>query len=324
MLRATVRPLLLLPFFACALLLPVPTLADGSGTEARIAMADILRGHDVRSQISRLQYLKAERSASSLLASYVHAHDLSMRRNVALALSFLAGPAELQALEVLAGDPDGAVRMHAATALGRAGPRAAEALLPLLEDKTYGVRREAAQSLGKVGRPTHGKDVARLLREDEELEVRLAALVALGEMKATRQKGLLHEALRSNSTGTRTSAARGLVLMGDAKGLAYVRELLSEKDLAVRLGGLTLLEGLPLATVAPLLHPLLEDETHRIRAGAGLQLAQAGEKRARLWLILAAHDVPPDARGPYTQALESLLVTEAESNTVLRKAGRIQ
>lgn len=324
MLPATVRLLPVLPPLACALLLSVSSPAAGNHVEASIAMADILRGHDVRAQISRLQYLRAERSASHILAGHAHSPDLATRRNVALALSFLAGPSELQALEVLAGDPDGAVRMNAATGLGRAGGRAAPLLLPLLEDRTYGVRREAARSLGRVGKPSHGRAVAKLLRSDEELEVRLAALVALGEMKAVRERGHLLEALRSSSSATRDSAARGLVLMGDAQGFAYVRARLSGAEIGERLGGMELLEGLPLETVAPLLHPLLEDDVHRIRAAAGLRLAQAGEKRARLWLILAAHDAPLEARGPYTRALEALLVTEAESNTVLRRAGRIQ
>ncbi|HLT31701.1 MAG TPA: HEAT repeat domain-containing protein [Myxococcaceae bacterium] len=323
MLPATVR---LLPalFLTCALILPATGRAAGHGAEASAAVNDILRGHDVRSQISRLQYLKAERSAAHLLASYVHGADLTTRRNIALALSFLAGPAELAPLGVLADDADGAVRMYAATALGRAGPKAAEVLVPLLKDKTYGVRREAVRALGRVGKPGDGKAVVPLLREEEELEVRLAALVALGEMKATRQKGLLLEALRSTSAATRGSAARGLLLMNDPQGVAYARERLAGADLAERLGGLELLEGLPLATVAPLLQPLLEDAVHRIRSGAALQLAQAGEKRARLWLIVAAHDAPPEDRSAYTRALETLLVTEAESNAVLRKAGRLK
>lgn len=314
--------LLLVPLLlVCALALPRTALADG---DARLAVAEILRGQDVRLQVSRIQYAKQERAGARLLSGYVRHRSGAVRRNVALALSFLAGPAQLAELKLLAGDVDGAVRMGAATGLGRAGPQAAEALIPLLEDPTHGVRREAARSLGAVGTPREGAAVARLLTSDEELEVRVAAMIALGQMKATRQKGLLLERLRSDSRATREAAARGLVLMGDAEGFRYVRDRLASHDVHERLGGLELLEGISLAALAPIANPLLEDDEHRLRASAALHLARAGERRARLWLILAAHDARVEERAPYSRALEALLVTEAESNEVLRRTGRLR
>jgi len=293
----------------------------GSSHEVQVAVDGILEGREPHSHISRIIFLRQESYASNLLATRLHAHSVDMRRRAAEGLARLAGPAQLGALTHAAEDGDGPVRMATAQALGRAGRGAVPVLLGLLGDKTYGVRREAARALGKVGGPAEGPKLFARLKDEPELEVQTALILATGEVKAKAMRPKLVPLLRSDSEGTRQAATRALCLLGASEGFAQVNQQLQGKELYPRLAAVELLAGVPLKHTAPLLKPLLDDPEPRIQAVAARSLAQAGEAKARTWLILAAAQAAPGKRDPYLRELETLGVTEVESNRVLRKAG---
>lgn len=306
-----------------SLLLAPQVLASkpGRALEVQDAIQVILQGRDPHAGISRILFLGQEAYASRALAPHLGAYSVDTRRRVAEALSRLGGPAQLDALKLGAADGDGPVRMATAKALGRAGRGAVPVLFGLLEDKTYGVRREAARALGKVGAPADGAKLMARLKDEQELEVRTALILATGEVKARAMRPKLVTLLDSDSEGTRQAAMRALCLIGASEGLAQVGKQLQGQDVYARLAAVELLSGVSLKDASPLLKPLLDDPEPRLQAVAARTLAQAGESKARTWLILAAAQADSGKREPYLRELETLGVTEVESNHVLRKAG---
>ena len=91
---------------------------------------------------------------------------------------------------------------------------ALQVLLPLLSDKKELVRRETAYALGRVRNPDGVKALLGVLQKDKVLEVRNAAVVALGQIgdvsAVAELVGLLRKKLNSKEEFLRRSAARSI------------------------------------------------------------------------------------------------------------------
>jgi len=89
---------------------------------------------------------------------------------------------------------------------------AVQNLLPLLQDKSALVRRETAYALGKVGASQAFNPLVQILQKDKVLEVRNAAIVALGEIgdaaAIAELTKILERKPQAKEEFTRRSAAR--------------------------------------------------------------------------------------------------------------------
>lgn len=289
--------------------------------EAEQLIEQILVGNGLEQAVTRLQYLGEETYAAEELAKHVRGVDERQRRNVAFALSALAVRESEPALVKLARDEDSAVRMSAATGLGKLKSRNVAALEPLLSDPTLGVRREAARALGAMHNPKVGRLLVEKARAEGEPEVRAAMLVGAGDSGDRRQADALEGFLKSSSESTRLAAAQGLCRLGSPKGLAIVRKMLESKDRYERRQGLSLLEGARAQVAAPLLRPLLDDPDRVIAASAARTLYQGGDERMLEWLVVTAHRSKGDDRLAIENELERLHLTDDRRRVILLKAG---
>ncbi len=110
---------------------------------------------------------------------------------------------------------DELVRATAASAVvWLPGNEAVAVLLPLLADKSEFVRREGSLALGKVGDPTAALSLIQLAENEKVLEVKNAAIIALGNIGESRAikplVEILSEKPKEDAEVTRRSAARSI------------------------------------------------------------------------------------------------------------------
>ena len=233
--------------------------------------------------------------AAHALASLIDDADPSVRAAVAGALGALGAGANAEGAAVvqLLGDRDGGTRAaarRAAQVLGSATAPAGKAAIALdrvllagLPQASVPDRVEIAITAGKTGalgavrvaavRGLVGqKAVAQLARaaRSTELEVRIAALEAIGEVGGVEARRVLEEALGEAEERVRIAAARGLGRLG--------------------------------ADAAPALERMLHDPVRGVRDAAGMGLGRAwqGKKPEELFERLAIED---DADLRYAAAL---------------------
>jgi HEAT repeat protein len=119
------------------------------------------------------------------------------------ALAFLvqinAPQADGLVLEMLRQDPDAALRKNIVLMLGeRHGPKSSEYLVKALQDQEAQVRIAALQMLDKIGDYSAGSAISELLRDTDD-SVRLQALTALNSLQTKRSEEIRQqqeEALR--------------------------------------------------------------------------------------------------------------------------------
>ncbi len=140
-------------------------------------------------------------------------------------LRAIGGPEELPTLELLASDPDPAVRRAAVEGMATvSGHPPLDALRLALADEDPGVRIGAARALAQSDEPSVLDDLSTLA-EDPEARVRAAALHALGdwsrrigEPHRDRVFGVISQALALGGT----PAMAGLQVLGELGGAAAV------------------------------------------------------------------------------------------------------
>lgn len=143
-----------------------------------------------------------------------HRYDADVRRrNVALLADAPFGGEEpyLRMYRLLLDDPAPTVRAACIRALGRHGAsRDVEVLLPLLRDDNDFVRWEAAKAMCRLHHPAAIDDLIRLVNEDEDVDVRMAAARALGQYPRARVFDALVGALDDLDYGVSQAAADSL------------------------------------------------------------------------------------------------------------------
>lgn len=303
------------------LCLALPAAAGKADPAAvRAAVIDIANGQGVAGALSRLDFMGAGGQACDALVPVVLRGDVKARRNAAEAFARFAEPRHVQALLVLAEDMDVSLRVAAAKGLGHA-KLDHPALRQALGDKALGVRREAARALGALKSADAGKALLEAAGTEAEPEVREAMLVAATAAPFPGLPAKLEGYLHHSSETTRMAAARALCLLGAAPGLAVASEKLGSESRYDRRDGVLLLEGAPLKASGPLLRPLLaaKPPDYALAAPAARVLAQAGDERAREWLVLRANDASGAAVAPLLDAIEALKVTDEDRQRILRK-----
>ena len=101
-----------------------------------------------------------------------------------------------------------------------------EGCLKALEDKDSLVRGEAVEALNNLGNSKAIDSLIRVLEKEEDVWVKKAAILHLGELKAKRAVPALLEALHSDTGFIVTASAHSLALIGDRKTIEALQEKL--------------------------------------------------------------------------------------------------
>ncbi|MDZ4778708.1 MAG: HEAT repeat domain-containing protein [Planctomycetia bacterium] len=196
-------------------------------------------------------------------------------------------PAASMAFTEALSDPEPAVRVAAVEAWAKAKPSAAPPqLVDLASDLDPGVRAATVSTLAAMESPL-AAEAARAGFRDPQLEVRLAAIAALGKIKDPSSDAFLHEAASSEGNMVRAAAVEALAVRGDeaavfaaAKdndsmvrtaaaralrhvkaqhGAAIARTLIADRSMSVRRAAIQAVGTWPLADAGPLLFEGLDD-----------------------------------------------------------------
>ncbi|MBN2584775.1 MAG: HEAT repeat domain-containing protein [Planctomycetes bacterium] len=217
--------------------------------------------------------------------------SLAVRRQAAMLLSAVAGPADVDDLVRALGHEDSFVRANAARALRPlADRRAAAALIAALKDPHWSVRTEAALALAEM---VDGRAVRPLIGAlgDGNYRVRAASANALGPLGDRRAVDTLMAALGDTHPGVRLQAAWALGQIGDPQALTALARTAVETPPLADLAGPAIVLTSP-GTVYSSAGTSPEDP--RPVAGAAIQLIHSDDTFATL---IEKLDDPSDAVG---------------------------
>ena len=173
------------------------------------------------------------------------------------------------------------VRSRAAIALGNIGDaRVLPDLLPLLKDKEDEVRIAACIAIGKFNDPSTFDELANVTLDDTKIEVRQAAVKALGGSKHPAAIPFLMEALRDSFWWfEREAAVRDLLTAIEGMGEPVVEpliEALGDREKTVRKYAIMVLGKLRDSRAIEELGMALYDLHHEVSQAAAEALAQFG------------------------------------------------
>jgi HEAT repeat protein len=145
-----------------------------------------------------------------------------------------------------------------------------ESLVELASDASPRVRAAAIELLVRSKHPQAASLATARLR-DSQLEVRLAAIAALGDMPQADGPALLAPLLTNQPDAVRAAAAAALVRRGD---LAQVQSALDDESSQVRLALARAMEHAPGDAAAPLAGRLLADRSGQVSQAAVAAVAE--------------------------------------------------
>jgi len=223
--------------------------------------------------------------------------------------SVASDPRILDCLPALFQDPEPEVRMQAAMAAASSwNPKFEEALINLLVDKDEGVRHAATFA---IGRNTRGEfqlvPAMQKLLKNENLEVRAAALEALGTSKVpVPREDILPLLSVTNISAVSITLAR---LGRDGVSLEELKPVLQNRSALARLAGLSFLQQLENKMTIELIIPLLRDPEQMVRGRAwkslqtftGQAIPQDQPDQWEQWWI---DNKPAVMLAEYTKAIE--------------------
>jgi len=174
-----------------------------------------------------LGYLGDEKAAPALAEALAKDPSEAVRRRAAAALITVPARSVRRALEEAArSDESDVVRRYAVEALGWIGsPVVVDVLIDVTEDEAPEVRRYAATQLGRLGQEgkirqdLHHQALIALvsLFDDDNADVRWAAVRSVGKLRDKTAVGLLAKALDDPVPMVSHAAERGLQKMGIAQ-----------------------------------------------------------------------------------------------------------
>jgi aminopeptidase N len=236
-----------------------------------------------------LKSVEFRKSAAEWIYQLQHAQDVPDRADAGQALGDVKGSdAAVSALsEAAAGDRFWGVRVQALTALGKIGGALAEkGVLPGLADPEPWVREAAVDQLGKFSDDSAlAASLTQIAGKDSAYRVRAAALIALGQRKATGAMGTLESAAATDSPDDmiRRSALRAMGMLGDDRAVPRLLDWLEQgKPVRLRTAAIGSLGqiGKKNEALESRLIEQLNDPDFDIRLAAVLALGERGDPAA--------------------------------------------
>ncbi|HET7691962.1 MAG TPA: HEAT repeat domain-containing protein [Gemmatimonadota bacterium] len=180
------------------------------------------------------------------------------------------------ALSAALDDPDAAVRLSSAQALGSlSDPRAVEALLEALRtDPDAGVRKMAAWALGEIESPAAVGGLSRAARSDESVDVRAMAVWALGEIESPEAVPALGAALRDSDVEVRRMAVWALGEIESPEAVEWLTPALDDGDVEIRRKAAWALGEIESPAAVSALGGALRDSDAEVRATAAWALGE--------------------------------------------------
>ncbi len=184
--------------------------------------------------------------------------------------------------------------------------RAAVDLVKKLEDPDPEVKSACAYALGKIG----AKHAAWQLREvmknkGEEMPVRLATAVALGQMGDQQAVGFLIKQLNSDDEKVRSAAVEALRTIGKPAA-RLLMQAAKDKDPLKRWGAVTALGETGDIGVVPILLQALRDKSADVRAVAAASLGKLRYRPSAQQLVEALADKDERVQAHAEWALENI------------------
>ena len=229
-------------------------------------------------------------------------------------ISRLKQAGDIPALIHYLNSTDLSVRWHAAEALGTCGEKAVPLLLSALQSPIIPVRLGAIEALGAIRDHSAVSPLLGIVHRDASLEVRWAAVLALGEIGSPDAVPFLLPVLRDSNRYLRYGAAISLNRLGwkaaDEADTAYMLIARQEWDMVRHLG----------AAALPPLWDLLRDDDPATRAMIISVTGQIGDPRAQAACQKALRDRDPSVR--WKAVLASMNCGLASHDLPLMVAGR--
>jgi HEAT repeat protein len=215
-------------------------------------------------------------------------------------------------VEALVGAIDDETKRIVVEALGEIGePRSFESVLQALDDDRVDVRVAAVEALGKLA-DTRGVDpLSTLLETEPDPRLRFTIMLALNRIKGRPDRTVLAAAIRDEDDEVRYLAFQFLVNREGAT-LEDVATALTSEDRDVRYSAVGKLAGLNGPRAVKLLIRTLQDPDDRVRRVAVRALARLGDVRAVEPLIAVLREEADegfrheDIRDAVAQALREL------------------
>ena len=217
---------------------------------------------------------------------------------LAIVVAWLRGPAVDRALTRLLGDSQ--ARPAAIEALIATGSHVVEVLIHELGAEDLEVRQAAVVALGRIGDPRATLPLLEKLT-DEELVVRIAE--ALGRLRDGRAFEPLLELIRHDDVSARRAAVAALRALADSRTPERIVPLLSDADPRVREAAVKLATEMDERVAAKLLATASGDAAEAVRCAALELLAALDSERAAPILLGALTDDTPRARAAAARAL---------------------
>jgi HEAT repeat protein len=210
--------------------------------------------------------------------------------------------------------PDPSLQWHAAEALGSSGETAVPLLLQALQSPVVPVRLGAIEALGAIRDQRAVSPLLGIVHRDTSLEVRWAAVLALGEIGSPDSVPFLLPLLRDPNRYLRYGAATTLGRLGwqaaNEADSAYLLIAHQEWERVRQLGTAAL----------PSLWDLLRDDDPATRAAIISVIGQIGDRHAQAACQKALRDRDPHVR--WNAVLASMNCGLASHDLPLMVAGR--
>ncbi len=137
--------------------------------------------------------------------------DIDVRRRALESVAFIDEPHVRDLIETAYYHPDTRMQVSAVFAMGRSGNhRWASYVLTELESPDPELRYEAALAAGNLELADAIRPLSRLIEEDEDIEIQLAAIEALGRIGGSEAERILVRLLDSDNTAIAEAAADAL------------------------------------------------------------------------------------------------------------------
>lgn len=221
-------------------------------------------------------------------------------RPMALVLGWLRGPGVEQALLRLLGEPS--ARREVTEALIRHGSGVVELLLESLEDEDFEVRKAAVIALGRIGDRRAVPPLVELLSRDPDLSVlTCGALAKIGDRRAFEA---LLDLLGNPQPMVRQASIAALNSLGHPEMAHYVRNLLESENPILRESAVKIAGYFGYPECEPLLYERCRDEVESVRCAAIEHIVYLDDDRRTVSVLSEALETgTPKVRSAAVRAL---------------------